>query len=65
MADVLEKITAIKRISDVFIANRTLIGEGVPEWVNRTRKPALEAFQRMGIPGFRTENYKYTDLTRL
>ena len=65
MADVLEKITAIKRISDVYNANRTLIGEGVPEWVNRTRQPALEAFQRMGIPGFRTENYKYTDLTRL
>jgi len=65
MTDVLEKITAVKRISEVYNADRTLIGEGLPEWVNSTRQPALEAFQRMGIPGFRTENYKYTDLTRL
>ena len=65
MAEVLEKITAVKRISDIYGANLATIGDGLPGWVNQTRQPALQAFQRMGIPGFRTENYKYTDLTRL
>ena len=65
MAEVLEKTTAVQRISALHDQNREKIGEGLPAWVNLIRQPALAAFQRMGIPGFRTENYKYTDLTRL
>ena len=65
MADVLEKISAVQRISGLFDNNLKKIEEGLPDWVNQIRQPALNAFQRMGIPGFRTENYKYTDLTRL
>ncbi len=65
MAEVLEKISAVQRISQLYEANRISIGAGLPDWVNQLRQPALQAFQRMGIPGFRTENYKYTDLTRL
>jgi Fe-S cluster assembly protein SufD len=65
MTEVLEKIDAVRRISDIFEENKSRINDGEPGWVNNLRKPALEAFRRMGIPGFRTENYKYTDLTRL
>lgn len=65
MTEVLEKIGAVPRISDIYGSNLTTIANGLPGWVNHTREPALKAFQRMGIPGFRTENYKYTDLTRL
>ncbi len=65
MADVLEKISAVQRISGLLDNNLSKIEEGLPAWVNQIRQPALKAFQRMGIPGFRTENYKYTDLTRL
>ena len=65
MAELLEKISAVDRISAIYAANHTLVGEGLPAWVNQARKPALQAFQKMGIPSFRTENYKYSDLTRL
>jgi len=59
------KISAVQRISDIYEANRLKIGEGLPDWINNSRQSALDAFQRMGIPGFKNENYKYTDLTRL
>lgn len=49
----------------MLVENLTTIAEGMPAFVNNFRKPAIEAFQRMGIPGIKTENYKYTDLTRL
>jgi Fe-S cluster assembly protein SufD len=65
MAELLEKITTVQRISDIYRDIQSKISDGTPDWVNNLRRPALEAFQRMGIPGFRTENYKYTDLTRL
>jgi len=65
MAEVQDKIAAVQRISDIFDANLAKIGNGLPEWLNILRQPALKAFQRMGIPGFKNENYKYTDLTRL
>jgi len=65
MAEVTEKISAVIRISDLFSANLPKICVGLPDWFNHSREPALEAFQRMGIPGYKTENYKYTDLTRL
>jgi len=60
-----DKISAVQRISDIYEANRLKIGEGLSDWVNNSRQSALDAFKRMGIPGFKTENYKYTDLTRL
>jgi len=65
MAEVTNKLSTVERISDLFEANRSEIDSGLPEWVNHHRQPALDAFRRMGIPGFKNENYKYTDLTRL
>ena len=65
MAEVTDKITTIQRISDIYDSNLLKISAGLPDCVNNSRQSALEAFQRMGIPSFRNENYKYTDLTRL
>ena len=49
----------------MFVENLTIIGVGMSDLVNSSRKPALDALLRQGIPGFKNENYKYTDLTRL
>ena len=65
MAEVIDKLSAIRRISELYDSNLATIEDGLPDWINRSRQPALEALQKLGIPGFRTENYKYTDLTRL
>jgi len=65
MAEVSDKIAAVPRISKLYKANQEAIEWGLPDWVNKARQPALHSFQKLGIPGFRTENYKYTDLTRL
>jgi len=65
MTVVADKITAIRRISEIYAENLAKIGDGMSDLVNKARQPALDALERMGIPGFKTENYKYTDLTRL
>lgn len=65
MAEVLDKTPAVTRLGDIYENNLSEIGFGLPEWFNNFRPTALKAFQRMGIPGFKNENYKYTDLTRL
>ena len=61
MAEVLEKITAVKRISEIYDTNLATIGEGLPGWVNQTRQPALQAFQRAlecGLPTAETQEAK-------
>jgi Fe-S cluster assembly protein SufD len=65
MAEIIDKITTVRRIGEIYADNLAKIGEGMSETVNNARQPAFRAFQRMGIPGFKNENYKYTDLTRL
>ena len=53
------------RIAGLFEENDALLNRGVPDFLNRDRKKAMEEFLRMGIPDRKLENYKYTDLTRL
>ena len=65
MSEKIEKIAAIPRISELYADNLALIGEGLSDFVNDARQPAIAAFQKMGIPSYKTESYKYTDLTRL
>jgi len=65
MAEVADKISAPRRISDIYEASMPEICLGLPEFINNARWPAYKAFQFLGIPGFRNENYKYTDLTKL
>ena len=65
MTETIEKIAAIPRISEIYADNLGRIGEGLSEFVNNARQPALSVFQKLGIPSYKTESYKYTDLTRL
>lgn len=60
-----EKITALDRLHSIFEDNQVILEEGLSEVVNNIRKPSMKALLRMGIPSFKTENYKYTDLTNL
>jgi Fe-S cluster assembly protein SufD len=60
-----EKISASERLMSIFRDNEALLHDGLTDVVNKSREPAMRAFMRMGIPNFRTENYKYTDLTNL
>jgi Fe-S cluster assembly protein SufD len=60
-----EKISAPERLKGILTENKDLIYEGLSRVVNDARGPAMKAFLRMGIPSFKTENYKYTDLTHL
>ena len=57
--------TAEQRLADLFLENRSLLNEGLPDFLRIQREQALAAFLRMGIPDRRVENYKYTDLTKL
>ncbi len=60
-----DKISAADRITDIFRNNEATLYMGLTDVVNNLREPALKAFLRMGIPNYKTENYKYTDLTNL
>jgi len=54
-----------QRIFSLFQKNCALLNEGVPDFLRSDRDLAMAHFRRMGIPDRRSENYKYTDLTRL
>ncbi|MFT3737513.1 MAG: Fe-S cluster assembly protein SufD [Breznakibacter sp.] len=47
---------------NLFETNRGTLTKGAHEKVNRLRGKALSAFSKLGIPGSKNENYKYTNL---
>ncbi|MCE1198131.1 MAG: Fe-S cluster assembly protein SufD [Marinilabiliales bacterium] len=57
--------TAEARLGQLYQDNKEQIGKGFPAFMQHEREKALAAFLRMGIPDRKTENYKYTDLTKL
>ncbi len=56
---------ADQRLANLFLENSSLLNEGAPDFLRKEREQAMAAFQRMGIPDRKVENYKYTDLTKL
>ena len=54
-----------QRLSDAYIANLDIIGEGFPAWLNAARRGFLEGFNLTGLPQARDERYRHTDLRRL
>jgi Fe-S cluster assembly protein SufD len=60
-----EKLSATERLLSIFRDHEEVLHKGLTDVVNKLREPAIKAFLRMGIPNFKTENYKYTDLTHL
>jgi len=57
--------SAEQRISQLYLEYFTRLNEEAPDFLRKDRDQAIKAFQRMGIPDRRNENYKYTDLTKL
>ena len=54
-----------QRLANLFESNLQLLEDGAAGFMNAARKPAIEAFRRQGIPDFKTENYKYTDMSKI
>lgn len=54
-----------KLLRDTFTKNRYTIERFSADLMNRRRKEALEHFMQEGIPGRKTESYKYTDMPGL
>ena len=59
------KIALSEKYTALFHANRLLLDEGSSNLLNRMRDIAIKRFEKAGIPGFKSENYKYTNLTRI
>ncbi|GET20853.1 Fe-S cluster assembly protein SufD [Prolixibacter denitrificans] len=54
-----------QRLANLFESNVHLLEDGAGGVLNDARKPAIEAFRKQGIPDFKTENYKYTNLAKI
>lgn len=52
-------------LSELYLSNIDIIGEGVPAWVNALRSRALENFNLLSLPSAKEENYRHTDTRRL
>jgi len=65
MNEPINLVSAEQRILHLFLENGTLLNEAAPIFLRKDREQAMKAFQRIGIPSRRMENYKYTDLTKL
>ncbi len=51
-----------KQYLDIYRAERDLLEQGSPAPLNAARTEAAEALERHGLPGPKTERYKYTDV---
>lgn len=56
------KMPVSRKYAGLFHANKHLLDEGSSPLFNRMREIALSRFEQAGIPGFKNENYKYTNL---
>lgn len=63
MTQLLTKNTAVsEKYKSLFEANKELLIEGSSDVLNRMRDISINRFAKTGIPGFKNENYKYTNL---
>ena len=57
--------TPEQRLSDIYISNFYIIGEGFPAPLNSARRGFLEDFNLAGLPTTHDEKYRHTDLQKL
>ncbi len=60
-----KKIALSEKYTELFYANQNKLDEGSSNLFNRMREIAFKRFEKAGIPGFKNENYKYTNLERV
>ncbi len=54
-----------QELSELYISNVDMIGEGLPERVNAARRGFLESFNLSSLPSAREERYRHCDLRKL
>ena len=59
------KVASGEKYTALFHANRNRLDEGSSPLFNRMREIAIQRFGKAGIPGFKNEDYKYTNLERV
>ncbi|MCW0484776.1 Fe-S cluster assembly protein SufD [Gaoshiqia sediminis] len=62
---VVNKIAVSEKYTSLFQVNRELLDEGSSPLLNRMRDVAIKRFEKVGVPGFKNEDYKYTNLERV
>lgn len=59
------KKTLEDNLSEVYISNMDIIGEGLPPAVNSARRGFLESFNLLSLPSRKDERYRHCDLREL
>lgn len=62
MSIVSQKISPAERLVSLFEQSREALNAGSSPLLNRMREVSLKRFAQAGIPDFKTEDYKYTNL---
>ncbi|MGD9928660.1 MAG: Fe-S cluster assembly protein SufD [Mangrovibacterium sp.] len=62
---VVNKIAVSEKYTSLFQVSRELLDEGSSPLLNRMRDVAIKRFEKVGVPGFKNEDYKYTNLERV
>ncbi len=61
---VLNKSQVSEKYISLYHANKAALEDGSSELFNRMRDVAISRFEKVGVPGFKNEDYKYTNLER-
>jgi Fe-S cluster assembly protein SufD len=57
-----EKISSAERLVSLFEKSRETLNQGSSPLLNRMREVSVKRFAQVGIPDFKNEDYKYTNL---
>jgi len=61
----INKKAVSEKYSELFEASRAVLDEGSSPLFNRMRDISMKRFGQVGVPGFKNEDYKYTNLERV
>lgn len=62
MSFAIEVLDIKKELKNLYYGNIEKIKSQSPEWINDLRDKSIKSFEKLGIPGKKNENYKYTNL---
>ncbi|PTN07316.1 Fe-S cluster assembly protein SufD [Mangrovibacterium marinum] len=61
----INKKAVSEKYSELYQVNRSTLDQGSSPVLNRMRDIAIKRFEQQGVPGFKNEDYKYTNLERV
>ena len=62
MSTISQKISPAQPLVSLFEQSREALNQGSSPLLNRMREVSMKRFAQAGIPDFKTEDYKYTNL---